>query len=590
MVFEVGNVLGFLGLLSLIPLIILYLIKPRPVNLKVPSLMFFFSREKATTAESILRHFHEDILFVIQLLVLSFLALSLTQPLLNVKTNAASSNIVFVLDTSASSQVIESGGKTRFDIAKERIKDMATSRNSLVLVKSSPVLALQGVGRSELIRYLDRLEPSDDLSDISSAIVFAAELLGENKGRVVVLSDMISTKGVSVDLGEKILEGKGIPVDLINTAGSLRRNIGIVNMVLTADTANLYIKNYNFNSEEVNLQVGEELKKLKIKARSVEPYVFNLLGGDTQVEVQNIDDFYPDNKVIITRPYGDDLNVMLITNQASKFLKAALNSISGVKLTLAEPPVIPDGKYDVYLINDIKKETLLEGTFETLKEKVDNGNGNIVVGAWNGIENINFKGLFPGTINFKDGGAINIDQVTRFTKDVDFGDAKMFYALDSDEGTSIASLNGSSVIKIFESGKGKILYYGIADADSDFKLSPSYPIFWNNLINYLAGRSDLNEINLRTGGTLEVSNITSINLDKTGIFNFADKKISVNLLNEKESEINLIKKDSADIKPSDYELKSVKVDVDYDLQFYLTMFALLLIIFEFGYIKYRGEL
>src|SRR3989344_1204070 len=107
MAFELGNVIGFLGFLSLIPLIILYLIRPRPTNLKVPSLMFFFSKEKSTTAESILRHFHEDLLFYLQLLVLTLLALSLAQPLLTVKRDAVSSNIVFVLDASASSQVVE---------------------------------------------------------------------------------------------------------------------------------------------------------------------------------------------------------------------------------------------------------------------------------------------------------------------------------------------------------------------------------------------------------------------------------------------------------------------------------------------------
>ena len=577
MAFELGNVIGFLGFLSLIPLIILYLIKPRPVNLKVPSLMFFFSREKSTTAESILRHFHEDLLFLVQLLVLSLLAFSLTQPLLTMKRDAASSNIVFILDTSASSQVLENG-KTRFEISKERIEDMATTKNSLILVKSNPVLALQGVGRSELVRYINRLQPSDDISDISAAVVFGAELL----------SDMISSKGIPVDLSKKIVESKGIPVDLINTGSGNGKNIGIINMALAGNTVNLYIKNYNNFDEELNLLVGEEVKKLNIKAGSVEPFVFNLLEGDTKVEIQNLDDLYVDNKVIITKPYGEEIKVMLISSNPSKFLNAVLNSIESVKLTVAEPPVIPSGDYDLYIIDNVNKESLLAGTFEDLKKKVENGKGNLIVISWIGIENIDFKDILPAKLSNQNGGFIEINQITKFTKDIEFGEVKTFYPVNS--GLSIASSNNGSIISLIDKGQGKIFYYGITDSESDFKLSPNYPIFWNNLISYMAGRLDLNELNLRAGGIFEVSNVTSINLDKTGVFNAGNKKISVNLLNEKESEINLISKDLDDLRPVNYKLKSAKVEVDYNLEYYLILIVLLLVIFEFGYIKLRGEI
>ncbi len=591
MVFEVSNTLGFLGFLALVPLIILYLIRPRPVNLKVPSLMFFFSRAKSTTAESILRHFQDDILFLIQLLVLSLLAFSLVGPLITINKDAVSGNIVFVLDASASSKVME-GSKTRFDIARERIKDLATARNSLVLAKSKPVLVLQGVGRSELVRYLDRVEATDDLTDISSAMILAAELLGDKKGRVVVLSDMISNKGIPIGLAKRVLEGKDIYTDFINTAKTIRKNVGIVNMVLTTDAANIYVKNYNNNDEEVIMRIGNDFKKLNVKAGGVEPLVLGLEEGDTEIEVQNGDDFQIDNKVIITRPYGNEIKVMLISNSQSKFLKAALNSIDKVKLTIAEPPVIPNGDYDVYIIDNVRKENLLPGTFEALNEKVRADKGNIIVVSWLGINDIDFKGLFPIEFLGRDKcGIISVDQVTRFTKDIDFGEVQNCYKVKLKRGVVVASVNNSAVVASFDVDKGKIVYYGIMDGESDFKLSPSYPIFWNNLIGHIAGIADLNELNLKTGNTLEISNITTLNLDKIGIYNVEDKKISVNLLSEEESDINLKEnKLDLDIKPVNFKLDSVKVDVDYELDWYLVLIATLLIAFEFGYIKFRGEI
>ena len=223
-----------------------------------------------------------------------------------------------------------------------------------------------------------------------------------------------------------------------------------------------------------------------------------------------------------------------------------------------------------------------------LKKKVENGKGNLIVISWIGIENIDFKDILPAKLSNQNGGFIEINQITKFTKDIEFGEVKTFYPVNS--GLSIASSNNGSIISLIDKGQGKIFYYGITDSESDFKLSPNYPIFWNNLISYMAGRLDLNELNLRAGGIFEVSNVTSINLDKTGVFNAGNKKISVNLLNEKESEINLISKDLDDLRPVNYKLKSAKVEVDYNLEYYLILIVLLLVIFEFGYIKLRGEI
>src|SRR3989344_1451990 len=179
MLFDIGNNLGWYAFLSLIPFIILYLIRPKPTKLKVPSLMFFMKRVSSSTTQSLFRYLQKDLLFFIQLLVLLLLAFSMVDPSFLLNRDVVSGNIVFVIDVSASSQVIEMGNKTRFEIAKEKIKDLATTRNSLVLLKSSPIMALQDVSRSELVRYLDRLNPTDDSSDVAAAISLAGDMLAD---------------------------------------------------------------------------------------------------------------------------------------------------------------------------------------------------------------------------------------------------------------------------------------------------------------------------------------------------------------------------------------------------------------------------
>src|SRR3989338_832771 len=233
MVFEFLNNLGWFAFLSLIPFIIIYLIKPTPSTLKVPSLMFFMQHTKQSKAASWLKYLFRDLLFLLQLLVLLLLSFTITQPFFSAFTDVVSDNIVFVLDTSASSKVLEDKDLSRFDIAKEKIEEFATSENSLVLLKSEPILALQGVSKGELKRYLSRLEPSDDVTDISSAISLAGTLLEKDQGRIVVVSDFANSKGSDFINSKSLVESKGVDVDLVDTKISNRSNLGIVDMIIS---------------------------------------------------------------------------------------------------------------------------------------------------------------------------------------------------------------------------------------------------------------------------------------------------------------------------------------------------------------------
>lgn len=586
MAFQLGAPLGLLAFLSLIPFIVIYLIKPKPQKLKVPSLMFFFGNTKITTRDKLLKYLEKDLLFFIQLLVLLLLALSIADPLITIKKDVISSNIVFVLDASASSKTLE-GSKTRFEIAKEKIEELATTRNSLILIKSTPVLLLNDASKSELLRYLQTLQPTDDVSDVAGAITLGGEILGERKGRVVVVSDFAASKGMNPEIARNVLESRGVAVDFIKTNTEKRSNIGIINVILSDKSANIYIKNFNDKDENVKIKVNDEVNELKIAKGSVEPLAITLEGNGSEIKIENRDDFDVDNRVYIARPFGNKIKVLLITNEGSKFVKAALKSIPDVELKISEPPIIDEQDYDIYIIDKVDPEKVLAGTFKELNDKIKEGKS-VIIAAQTNSDKIDYEGLLPAKItNHTKGGQIRVNYVTRFSKDIDFGEVKSYFALDK-QGLSAASVENDTIISIYENENGKIVYYGILEGESDFKLNPNYPIFWSNLIYYLAGRADINEINLRTGSIIEMQNEHFI-MDKTGYFNVGNKRVAVNLLNEKESDINSheeeIKKFSAT-----GQLEKVKSEVDYQMSFYALIIALALAIFEFFYIKFRGEI
>ncbi|HLC72571.1 MAG TPA: BatA domain-containing protein, partial [Candidatus Nanoarchaeia archaeon] len=61
------NSSGWLAFLSLIPFILLYFVRPKPIELEVPSLMFFMRSQHAAKENSFLKRFRFDLLFFLQL-------------------------------------------------------------------------------------------------------------------------------------------------------------------------------------------------------------------------------------------------------------------------------------------------------------------------------------------------------------------------------------------------------------------------------------------------------------------------------------------------------------------------------------------
>ena len=124
-----------------------------------------------------------------------------------------------------------------------------------------------------------------------------------------------------------------------------------------------------------------------------------------------------------------------------------------------------------------------------------------------GSEKIDYKGIMPVKITGKaNGGFVSIDQLNRFTKNIDFGSINsVFTAEKTGEQAVIASVSDVPIITIKPSGSGKIIYYGISE-ENEFKFSPHYPIFWTEFIKFLTGQADVKNLNFKTGDILLLEN------------------------------------------------------------------------------------
>ncbi|HJO02182.1 MAG TPA: hypothetical protein QF458_04650, partial [Candidatus Woesearchaeota archaeon] len=143
-------------------------------------------------------------------------------------------------------------------------------------------------------------------------------------------------------------------------------------------------------------------------------------------------------------------------------------------------------------------------------------------------------------------------------------------------------------------------YYGIIDEVSDFRTLPSYPIFWNLLINFIAETEDIRNFNTKTGRIFTInqqhvktpsSSLTTsrVIFDEAGIYEFNDKKFAANLLDEKESDVvggNVFKEESESIDV----LKEHSTERNLSLSVLILLGVFLLMCFEVYYLKRRGDL
>lgn len=590
MAFGVENNLGLLALLSLIPFIILYLIRPKPKELDVPSLMFFMKSYESKQRRSFLKMFSKDLLFLIQLLILIFASLTVADPYALVNKETVAKNLVLVLDVSASMNTKEADG-TRLDKAIEIAKENLGSSNTLILVKSFPVVGLEEKGASEARKFLDNLKPTDSRSKIGDAMLLAGEVLGKKNGKVVVISDFINTDGTPPETAKNVLESKGFVVKMIDVADdNMEKNVGILGMDATEDSTTILIKNYDNEPKKVKFHVNNNENEISLSARTIEPYKFVTPKGITKIQLDIDDGLNSDNVVYLSSPEDVKIKVQLITNSKSLFLKSALQAYKNVELTVSEPPVIDEGDYDVYVFDGVDPSTFLTGTSEEIAQKVKNG-ASAIIHVQNNIRNIDYGELLPVTIKNEAGfGVLEIVQSNVFTKDVEFGKVDKYFDAEIKDGVvPVVNVGNSSIIALGRLGKGKIAYYGISEDASDFKLSPFYPIFWTGLVKFLTDKVDIRNLNFKTGDPLVFgTSLTPLGFDYVGVYEVGGLKLAVNLLSDLESDIN--KEHGLGGANEDFIFESEKEKTRESLSNYLLYMVILFLLLELFYIKRRGDL
>jgi len=528
-------------------------------------------------------------------------------------------------------------GVSRFDNALGQAKKVLSGKNSIIMAENTPLIVLENENNEIALNVLSKIKARATATNLGDALLLAKDILGDKPGRIVVFSDFLSTEGPDIEVVRAALSSADKLVDFIDVSNNAK-NVGIIKLEVAIYNTKVYVKNFNSEPKQVTIKLTKggniiTQTKANIAPNSIENFIFDTPAGISTVELEPKDDLEIDDAAYIATPPKIKNSVLLISNYPNtkdtscglkSNLESALEAAKDIELDVVCPPVltiigkgekkgtkVDPYKHDVVIIYDInnvnKRDGIVPGTFEEIDNYVNNG-GNLIIAAQDDLKSINMRDLPVVNLNSKINKPTkvcvdSINQITKqFEKEKCFTTAASYYGAESIKGTiTFASADDKTPLIVYgDKKKGKVVYYGIFDEASDFKTLPSYPIFWSSLINFMVGTQDIKDFNYKTGKiailneqkvktpstTLTTSKLL---MDETGIYEFDNKKVAVNLLDEKESNVAV----PAKIEKQEQRrqlLERESKEHDFNLELLILILVLLFMMTEFFYIKRRGDI
>jgi hypothetical protein len=611
-----GNPLGLFALLALLPFIFLYLRRPKPKERTIPSLMFFMRSKGSTKFANFFREIIRNLLFLLQLLILLSLIFAATSPFFTTDKPTSSEHTALVIDGSASmNALLADGSGTRFEKAISEALSRMEGRVSIVLATNFPIVVLDKGTTGEARKILATLRAKSTQTHIGDGMLAAGELIEATKtGTVLVLSDFQSNQGTDVIVAKRSLDARGIDVNLVKITGSQEKleslsNVGFVGVDVNKFSTTGLVRNYDDEQRDVEIEIFNKessiaTEKLTIGPRSLESISFDTMHGETELEILRKDDFETDNRAFVSSPTRK-VDVLLITNSDSSYLRSALTSAPNIKLDIATPPVIRSFGYDVIVIQNATQELMLPGFYRDINRAVDNGTG-LIITSQDNLDTYFKEFEAPLRVTGLGNSSLTNVRIENFmTSGVEFGVISQYTKIKPDDDGGFTSLvvadDETPLIGFYSKKTGLVMYYGLIDELSSFKTSYFYPIFWDNMLSFLTNTQDLSSFNLLTGSIEVISeqevstpngNVKTDRLlmDDSGFYTFSGKTVASNLLDAKESDI--ASDESTAIINSDSKLltSDSKAKSEFSFEIHLVLAALALILIELLIIKTRGDL
>ena len=572
--------MALLGLLSIIPLIIIYLIRPRPKEIRFSATQFL--REGEVERSAVLSRLINDPLFWVQLLVLLSLSVAAAGPF-TTETGMASSHLVVVLDGSASMQA-SSRALPLIDPYLDKYQKI-----SIVLAGAMPLTVLSGGSPSEARDALQRQLPKAVSADLSSAMTLAGSLLADEGGHMLVVSDFISWTGDDPDATRKILQADGRVSIVFADSYQGGDNLALVEAwdVPGPGYVNHTALVHNYGPARVvpitiRGPSGADSRTVQLASGGDDYLSFTAYPGVNEISLDLVDAVAWDNHAYVYVPDLAPKRVLYLGEEGPAL--AALRSLPNVKVETS-------GEFNSFDLIVVARNASLDGK---LNRYIDGGRVIFIASDQESPE------YLPVRVTGEQAGPASLwVRSEGFAKGVHFDEIGLFRypeAVSRKGSTTLVEANGQPILSYWRLGKGMVIYSGL-EMDSDFYLRPEYPIFWYQMVNWITGVPDIIEANRKTGEIIHLGETThvetpstslaasSLLLDEVGVYRFSGKAVAANMYDPQES--SLQRKNGVDA--GAFVSGSRETIVETDLSNWIIALAALAILLELAIMRRRRE-
>lgn len=482
-----------LGLAALaVPLVLLYLLKPRREETVVPSTFLWQQALQEVQANAPWQKLRRNLLLLLQLLVLALLVLALARPLLASEL-APGGDLVLILDASQSMAATD-GGPSRWERAKDRVRALAENAGAgsrVALVSAGPAPALLAGPTAETREITTALSGSErphGTANLRDAAILARSVAGRLADPTVILvgdGGPVETEPPPLPYPVRFdpVRGDGANAGVLGLSTrsgvggrELWAQVGNYGPARTA-TLSLFADGTLFDARELTLPedgtAGVEVRDLP--AATV--YEARLAGDDA---------LPADDAAWHVSAQGPPARVLLY-GQESRFLERALSLLPDVEVFRAAAGAKLEPGYDIYVVNGRVPASLPAGNV-------------LLLGPTD-------SPLLPVSDTAEGLGVTDQQDDSPLLRFVDLTDTSVARASRLAPPEWMETLASSGDVPLLVAGETdgrRVAALAFSPEESDLPLQVAFPVLVDNLMRYLQPRAAVGASAIRPGETVQL--------------------------------------------------------------------------------------
>ncbi len=317
-------------------IVLLYLLKQKVDNHKISALNLWKEAYKNIQASVPWEKFRNNILMYMQIAALILLVIALMSPYI-AGSGKGYSNVLIIIDNSASMSGIYQDGESKLDTAKKQAQDYVSNNDGIryTVMTASNTTDILVSGSSDKGRITDVIN-NIEATDIAGSLEMAQSMvqsmvLAWKDYNVIAFTDTSANfPGISCEIIDLSIRGENGAIQSLSHAVSEDGTVKVMARVdnygesrLNTDV-NLYIGNKLYDIQEVTAEAGESSI---VYFKDIVPGRYNsILAGDTpylMAELNSKDMLAGDNIAYDILNGGGDEKILLITER-NTFLEKGL--------------------------------------------------------------------------------------------------------------------------------------------------------------------------------------------------------------------------------------------------------------------------